>query len=158
MILIVEDSNDDAKLLQLTLDQLGVTNPVWVVPSAGTAVDYLEGGFPFSDRNKYPLPQILFVDLKLPGHDGFELLEWLKARPQFKDLLVIAISGLGDLLSIRRAYGLGANSFLVKPCRAGDVENLIHWFPSHWTLSGRPPPPAPPPGGEGMSPSGGAAH
>ena len=110
-----------------------------MLPSAAGAVSYLEGTFPFSDRKKYPLPRILFLDLKLPGQDGFELLEWFKARTEFKELLVIAISGLDDLQSIRRAYGLGANSFLVKPCRSDDLQNIIHWFPSYWSLSTQPP-------------------
>jgi CheY-like chemotaxis protein len=138
IILIIEDSNDDAKILQLTLEELGIANPSWTVQSAAAAVDYMEGKFPFADREKYPLPKIIFLDLKLPGSDGFEFLSWLKARAEFADLLVIAISGLDDLLSIRRAYGLGAKSFLVKPCRPADLENLIHWFPAYWIRSSPP--------------------
>jgi CheY-like chemotaxis protein len=131
-ILIVDDSCDDARWLQRLLDQAGVLNPVRIVGSSEEARAYVEGGFPFSDRSKYPSPVIIFLDLRMPGADGFEFLERVRIRPDFKNMLVVTISGFDDLGSIRRAYGLGANSFLTKPCRLSDVENLIHGFPIHW--------------------------
>jgi CheY-like chemotaxis protein len=135
MILVVEDSDDDAKYLQLTLESLKVGNPIRTVGSAAEAVAYLEKRFPFADREKYPTPTIIFVDLRLPGTDGFAFLEWLKHQPGFDTLMVIAISGMDDMRAIRRAYDLGAKSFLPKPCRIEDVRNLIHWFPRYWILT-----------------------
>jgi CheY-like chemotaxis protein len=131
-VLIVEDYDDDARTLEVVFGQAGVINPLKIVHSAGEAIAYLDGGFPYSDRNQFPLPGVILLDLKLPGMDGFEFLVWLKARPEFNEVLVIAISGLGALPSIRRAYALGADSFLTKPCRQADVENLIQWFPEFW--------------------------
>jgi CheY-like chemotaxis protein len=134
-ILIIEDSADDAKWLKLILDEAGVANPSQVIPSGTEAVAYLDGAFPYSDRSQYPLPGIILLDLKLPGLDGFQLLEWLRSRADFKNTLAVAVSGLDDLASIRRAYRLGANSFLTKPCQVADLENLVAGFPDHWTRS-----------------------
>src|SRR5215471_9805214 len=134
-ILIVEDWEDDAKLLEQALLQLGVRNLLIILPSATEAVLYLEGKFPYSDRKKYPLPGIIFLDLKLPGTDGFEFLEWLKSSDRLSNQTVFAISGIDDLASIRRAYTMGASSFLPKPPRSLDLENLMVSFPAGWVLA-----------------------
>jgi len=140
-ILIVEDWEDDAKLLEQTLLQLGVRNPLIFLTSASDAVLYFEGKFPYSDREKYPLPKIIFLDLKLPGTDGFEFLEWLKSTHRLNNQTIFAISGVDDLASIRRAYSMGASSFVPKPPKSLDLENLMISFPMGWVTAGAPRPP-----------------
>ena len=135
VVLVVEDLEDDAKLLQLLLEQSGILNPVRVVLNCAEAIAYLQGAPPFSDRTQHPLPGVIFLDLKLPGMDGFGFLEWLKSHPELKSAFIVVISGFGDLPSIRRAYALGANTFLVKPCRAPDLENIIGYYPEYWKRS-----------------------
>jgi CheY-like chemotaxis protein len=137
-ILLVEDYPNDAEIIQMALRHTGVINPVIIVHNATDAVAYLQGSIPYSDRTKYPEIGILLLDLKLPGMDGFAFLEWMKTQPQFDHILVVVVSGLDNLSSIRRAYALGADSFLTKPCGALDVENLIQWFPGYWTRSVKP--------------------
>ncbi len=131
-ILVIEDYADDAKVLEVLFHQLMVWNPIQILHSATDAIAYLTGLLPYSNRTRHPLPAVILLDLKLPGMDGFEFLEWLCEHPEFNDVLVVAVSGLDDLASIRRAYTLGADSFLAKPCRAADLENLIQWFPGYW--------------------------
>ncbi len=138
LILIVEDYEDDAKLLQLLLVTVGVSNTVRINLSAEDAINYLSGVPPFSNRAVYPLPSVVFVDLKLPGISGFELLRWMKGHPELKDIFVVVLSATGDLISVQAAYSLGANSFLIKPCRSADLENLIACYPGFWN---RPIPP-----------------
>jgi CheY-like chemotaxis protein len=135
VVLIVEDYEDDAKLLEMLLTGAGVANPVRTVLSAEQAISYLVGGLPYSDRNRYPLPSVIFLDLKLPGIDGFEFLRWLQASPQSQRAFIVVFSATGDLASVQAAYALGANSFLVKPVRPADLENLIACYPNLWTRS-----------------------
>jgi CheY-like chemotaxis protein len=135
VVLIVEDYEDDAKLLELLLTGAGVTNPVRTVLSGEHAIAYLQGTPPFWDRAKHPMPSVIFLDLKLPGIDGFELLRWLRANPNLKEVFIIVLSATGDLMSVQAAYALGANSFLVKPCRPADLENLIVCYPNLWARS-----------------------
>lgn len=132
-VLIVEDYPDDAAMLTSVLQQTGVGNSIELVHNANDAIAYLRGSIPYADRARFPVPAVILLDLKLPGMDGFSFLEWLKGHEEFNDILVVAVSGLGDLASIRRAYALGADSFLTKPCRVEDVANLIQWFPDFWT-------------------------
>ena len=165
-ILIIDDYADDAKWLELVLRQAGVVNPIHIAHSAYEAVSYIQGEFPFSNRTNFPLPKIIFLDLKLPGVDGFEFLSWLKAQNKLELFTVFVLSGLEDMPSIRKAYTMGATSFLSKPARNDDILNLIHWAPAHWELAkplplqakpdtvpnpGLVPPPEPPGGSKGAA-------
>jgi CheY-like chemotaxis protein len=132
VVLIVEDYEDDAKLLEMLLTNAGIANPVRTVLSAEQAISYLQGAPPFWDRTKHPLPSVIFLDLKLPGIDGFEFLRWLRANPQLQRSFIVVLSATGDLKSVRAAYALGANSFLVKPCREADLLNLITCYRDLW--------------------------
>jgi CheY-like chemotaxis protein len=132
LILIVDDYEDDAKLLQVLLTNCGIANPIRIALSAEEAMNYLAGGPPFADRSVYPLPEVVFVDLKLPGISGFDLLRWMKAHPELKHMFVVVLSATGDLTSVQAAYALGTNTFLIKPCRAADLENLVICYPAFW--------------------------
>jgi CheY-like chemotaxis protein len=144
VVLIVEDYEDDAKLLEMLLTNAGIANPVRSVFSAEQAISYLQGAPPFWDRTRYPLPTVIFLDLKLPGIDGFEFLRWLRANPQLQRSFIVVLSATGDLISVQAAYALGANSFLVKPCREADLNNLIACYPDLWLWLPPPGSPSPP--------------
>lgn len=144
LILIVEDYEDDAKLLEVLLTNSGIVNPVRTALSAEEAINYLIGGPPFADRNQNPLPGVIFVDLKLPGISGFDLLRWVKDQPELRNIFVVVLSSTGDLKSVQAAYSLGANSFLIKPCRHADLENLAICYPAFWDRAIPPMLPQPP--------------
>jgi CheY-like chemotaxis protein len=137
-ILIVEDYEDDAKLLQLMLANAGIFNPIRIALSAEEAIAYLKGAPPDSNRATFPLPSVIFVDLKLPGIDGFEFLRWLRTHDELKGAFIVVLSATGDMISVQTAYALGANSFLVKPCRAADLENLVVRYPGFWLRTAVP--------------------
>jgi CheY-like chemotaxis protein len=141
LILIVDDYEDDAKLLQVLLTNSGIVNPVRIALSAEEAINYIAGGPPFANRSLHPLPNVIFIDLKLPGMSGFDLLRWMKDHPVVSNIFTVVLSATGDLMSVQAAYSLGANSFLIKPCRAADLENLVICYPSFW-LRGPAAPPA----------------
>ena len=134
-VLIVEDSADDAQWLTRQLSDAGVCNPCDVVTSGSDALAYVEGRGRYALREKYPMPRVILLDLKMPEMDGFELLSRLQRLPEREDMLIVAVSALDDLESIRRAYQLGADSFLSKPCERVDVESLIQGFPKFWSRS-----------------------
>src|SRR5436190_937963 len=96
-ILLIEDSEDDVFFFKRALVQAKLVNPVQVVADAAQAIKYLEGSGPFADRAQFPLPKIIFVDLHLPSTDGFDFMNWLADKPQFRNLHVVAISGIGRL-------------------------------------------------------------
>ena len=135
-ILLAEDSPDDELLFKRILEKNKVANPIAVVRDGGEAIAYLEGEGNFADRNKYPLPEILVLDLRMPGLDGFAVLEWLEKNSELKKkLLLIVLTQFGDANQIRRAYNLWAHSFLSKPFTHEDSENLIRHYAEYWTRS-----------------------
>lgn len=134
LILQVEDSVDDARLLQLAFQKAGVTNQIITVPNGEEAFCYFKGEGAYADRNKFPMPGVVLLDLKLPGTSGFDVLAWIKQQSSLKGILIVAISGHSEITQVKRAYALGANSFLTKPINEEDVVNLTNAFKGHWTF------------------------
>ena len=78
--LIVEDQENDAFFLMHALKKAGLTNPAQVVEDGKEAIDYLSGEGIYADRTIYPVPSVIFLDLKLPQVSGFEVLQWMRTR------------------------------------------------------------------------------
>ncbi len=114
-ILYVEDDENDVFLLQLAFQQAGITEHVEVVHTGQAAIDYLQGSGVYEEREKYPLPDLVLLDLKLPGVSGLEVLGWIRARPDLRSIVVIVLSSSSRPEDVGRAYELGANSYVLKP-------------------------------------------
>ena len=124
-ILLAEDFEADAVAVQRLLKKVGVANPVIVVPDGGEAIAYMNNDGPFRDRHKFPLPDLLLLDLKLPTKNGFEVLEWCRTQPHLKELFIVVLSGHYELRDVNQAYLLGAHTFLAKPASQKDILNAI---------------------------------
>jgi len=114
-ILQVEDEANDVFLLQRAFRQAGIDNPVKVATDGQMAIDYLAGAGQFAERARYPLPALVLLDLKLPRKSGREVLQWIRAQPAFRRVIVIVFTSAPYVGDVGLAYDLGANSFLVKP-------------------------------------------
>jgi CheY-like chemotaxis protein len=86
------------------------------------AVAYLKGEGRYFDREEYPVPDLLLLDLKMPRMDGFEVLRWIRQQPGLSPLRVVMLTSSEDIRDVNVAYRLGANSFMVKPM---DFENVV---------------------------------
>jgi len=135
---LVEDRPDDALFIRRSLRKAGSTMPVKVVQDGALAVAYLQGDPPFANRKKFPLPSIVMLDIHMPNKNGFEVLEWLCSQPRFKQLFVVVVTVSGKMGDIARAYRLGANAFITKPCLPEDIHTLAQGFPAHWSLAAQP--------------------
>jgi CheY-like chemotaxis protein len=133
-ILVVEDSDTDAELLERTLRAAEVMNPVRRFADGQQALDYFKGQDNNSLSGETEKPSILFLDLKLPGASGFEILAYLQMSWSFRKMLKIVVSELDNMENIRRAYSLGAVSFLSKPVHQQDLRDLIKVYPEDWEM------------------------
>lgn len=131
-VLIAEDSENDAMAIHATLRDAGVTLPLKFVADGSSVIAYLKGAGEYADREKFPLPSVLLMDLRMPFLDGFQVMEWLKTQKRFHDLLIVALSGHGELSNVREAHFFGARSFLTKPCRMVDVKNLMRTYSTYF--------------------------
>ena len=124
-ILLVEDNRDDVFIFKKALKNGQINNPVNVVTNGQEAVDYLSGSNQYSDREKYPLPCVIFLDLKMPYFDGFEVLAWIRAQPSLQSISAVVLSGSDEPHDHQRAYALGTRSCLVKPPRPEEIRRFI---------------------------------
>jgi CheY-like chemotaxis protein len=128
MILLVEDSEDDVFIMRHALKQAQIRARVEVVPDGQAAVDYLAGSGPYRDRKAYPLPALVFLDLKLPYLTGFEILSWIRTQPSLSEVIVVVLTSSGEERDQTKAYSLGARSYLVKPPKPKDLVELFQSF------------------------------
>ncbi|MDB6039827.1 MAG: putative response regulator, CheY [Verrucomicrobiales bacterium] len=131
-ILLIEDNEDDVFLMKRALKGAGITNQLRVLEDGQRAIDYFSGLGEFADRDQYPIPAIVFLDLKLPIKMGLDVLAWIRAREEFASLVVVVLTSSNESSDVKRAYGLGANSYVVKPPTADQLLDLAKAFKWYW--------------------------
>ncbi len=134
VILLVEDDANDVILIQRALQKAKILNPLQVVGDGEEAIAYFQGKGEFADRNRFPLPVLLLLDLKLPRVNGFEVLEWLRKQKKLARIPVVVLTSSNQSQDINRAYDLGANSYLVKPVEFDDLVKLVKTLGLYWIL------------------------
>src|SRR5437879_5785292 len=139
VILLVEDRDDDVYLVRRALDRAKVPNPFFVVRDGEEAVGYLEGTGKYHNRDEYPVPDIVLLDLKLPRMDGYEVLRYIRSKPELRSLRIIVLTSSEDLADVNKAYDLGANSFLVKPLEFDNYTAMMRTLSSFWLHYSRAP-------------------
>jgi CheY-like chemotaxis protein len=133
-ILLVEDDENDVILIKRALSKSRLMNPVQVVEDGDEAITYLSGAGKYIDRDLYPFPALLLLDLKLPRKSGFEVIEIVRKHPEWKRLLVVVLTSSALHPDINRAYELGANSYLVKPPDFDNLIGMMKELQSYWLI------------------------
>ncbi len=111
--------------------KMGLANPIQVASDGQQAIDYLKGAGRFADREKFPLPCLVLLDLKLPHVMGLDVLKWIRQQPG-PALVVIILTASAEAGDIAAAYRLGANAFLTKPSESGKLEDMVKALKDFW--------------------------
>lgn len=136
-ILVAEDDADETFLLNFAFSKSGVNAQLRFVHNGHEAIAYLEGQAPYENRERFPAPNLLILDLKMPLLGGFEVLKWLQSQPKLKTLPVIVHTG-SDLPKDRElAAKLGASEYHVKGFSPTDNVQLFQEVNERW-LKPRP--------------------
>lgn len=114
-ILLVEDDPDDLALDLRVLRQAGLAGDVAIARTGNEAVDYLFGTGPFASRGGPADVDLVLLDLRLPGMDGLQVLQWIRASEKTRRLPVLVLSGSREDRDVAEAYRLGVQQYLVKP-------------------------------------------
>jgi CheY-like chemotaxis protein len=130
-ILQVEDDPNDVFLLQHAMKKVGVTNPTQIASDGQLAIDYLSGAGKFADREQFPLPGLVLLDLKLPYVMGLDVLRWIREQPNTAPVVII-LTASAEEEDIATAYRLGANAFLTKPSQAGKLQEIVRAIKDFW--------------------------
>jgi CheY-like chemotaxis protein len=139
VILLVENNVEDALNVRQALEAAGVRNPFFVVRSGEEAREYLDGTGRYSVRSEFPLPDLVLLDLNLPGVSGFRVLQRIRNDPWLSALRVIVLTDSDGFHDINAAYELGANAFLVKPRRLEEYPRLLRSVATLWLHQSRGP-------------------
>src|SRR6185436_11481968 len=130
-ILQVEDDPNDVFLLQRAMQKAGVMNPIQVATDGQEAIEYLQGAGKFADREQFPFPSLVLLDLKLPYVMGLDVLKWIRQQPGMT-LVVLLLTASGEEADMEAAYRLGANGFLVKPSEADKLQDMVKAIGHFW--------------------------
>ncbi|MCD6498649.1 MAG: response regulator [Deltaproteobacteria bacterium] len=140
VILLVEDNEMDVELTLDAFEHAGLTNKVQVVRNGEQALDYLMGRGEYADRVQFPMPDLVLLDLHLPGMSGQEVLTDLKTRPGLKRLPIVILTSSKQDADRLESYDNGANSFLVKPVGFMNFVEVARTVGDYWlTLNVAPP-------------------
>jgi|SRR3990170_4640844 len=140
LILLVEDNRMDIELTLDAFNEAKLNNKIQIVNNGQEALDYLFARGSFADRNVYPMPDLVLLDLNLPGIDGFEVLRQVKTTPILKRLPVIVLTSSKEEGDRALSYDIGANSYLVKPVSFQGFLDVIYKIHDYWlTLNVNPP-------------------
>ncbi|QQR74874.1 MAG: response regulator [Holophagales bacterium] len=135
-LLLVEDNPDDVELILRAFRRVHLANPVQVARDGAEALEILFGP---EVASRSPLPRVLFLDLKLPKVSGLEVLARVRQEERTRQLPVVVLTSSREEPDIRRAYELGANSYIVKPVEFEKFVAAVGEVGRYWLRINQPP-------------------
>ncbi len=138
-ILLVEDNPADVEMTLRALKKHNLANRVHVVTDGAQALDYIFPGGDPVNKNRKPIPKVIFLDLKLPKVDGLEVLRRLKADAVMKMIPVVVLTSSREEIDILESYKLGVNSYVVKPLDFEKFVEAVAELGMYWVLLNQAP-------------------
>lgn len=133
-ILLVEDNPTDVLLIQRAFEKAKLANPIHVLRDGDAVVDYLSAAGADADRERFPLPILILLDLKIPRRSGLEVLAWMREREMLKRIPVVMLTSSKQRQDINRAYDTGVNSYLVKPVEFDTLFEMLEAVNLYWVM------------------------
>jgi CheY-like chemotaxis protein len=131
-VLHIDDDPNDTALLQAAARKAAGKFTLHNVEDGEAAIAYLSGSGIYADRERFRLPALILLDLKMPRATGFEVLKWIRSHPELGSVPVIILSGSELQDDIRHAYSVGANSYLVKPLGFRALVKMVENLNTLW--------------------------
>jgi CheY-like chemotaxis protein len=142
VVLLVEDDADDAFLTERALKNSGVPHRVIRLHDGEEAIKYLSCESPYHNRDAYPVPDIILMDIKMPKATGLDVLTWLQKQPDLSSIPVIVLTGSILPSDREEAKKLGAVGFEVKPVDFSVLVSMVQGIGVRWLKQPKAPPPA----------------
>jgi CheY-like chemotaxis protein len=135
VILYAEDEENDIVFFKHALKTLNLAHQLQSVLDGEGAVDYLAGKGSFANRERFPFPDLVLLDINMPKRSGLEVLEWIRLQPKFKSLPVLILTSSSRDEDKHKALQLGADDFLLKPSDPLKLREVVQSLHERW-LSG----------------------
>ena len=137
-ILLIEDNPDDVQLTLHALQKHRITNHIKVLEDGAEALDFLFGQGPSANHER-EMPKVILLDLKLPKVSGIEVLRRVKEDPRTNRVPVVVLTSSREDLDIEKCYGLGVNSYIVKPVDFVQFGDAVRELGLYWLLLNQAP-------------------
>ncbi len=131
-ILLVEDNPDHAVLVQRNLEEFQVANKIFHVEDGEAALDYVHGRNIYADRERFPRPDLILLDLRLPRIDGLEVLKEIKSHKDLHTIPVVILTTSDGDRDMAMAYEYHANSYVTKPVDFDTFAQLLKSIGFYW--------------------------
>ncbi|OKH52049.1 two-component system response regulator [Calothrix sp. HK-06] len=131
-LLVVEDSNEDFRMLQRLMQRFEVKNPIYRCSDGDEVLNYLYHKGAYDNPRKAPRPSVILLDLNLPGVDGRYVLERIKQDITFRGIPIVVFTTSSNPEDIELCYQKGANGYLIKPMDYKELHNIMRAFVNYW--------------------------
>lgn len=138
-ILFVEDNSSDAELTIRALRKVNLADKLIHVEDGKEALDFLFAEGIYAGRADMRMPKVILLDIKMPRVDGIEVLRRIKADDRTKKIPVVIMTSSNEDKDILASYGLGVNSYIVKPVEFASFANAVSDLGLYWLLVNRTP-------------------
>ncbi len=140
-MLLVDDDENDRVVFRTALKKSGLDVELFEASDGFAGINYLIGHGPRADRGEFPWPDIIFLDLKMPGMDGFDVLKEIRMKLGLQNLPVVILTNSGLKVNTTAAYSLGASAFHTKPTNHEELIGLLQSVIPLWYGNGSSPSP-----------------
>jgi CheY-like chemotaxis protein len=132
VILSVDDNDVDGALLERAFKRTGVPARLFRVSEGPQALAYLSGEGIYCDRENYPLPDSVLLDLAMPKMSGFDVLSWIRQHPVINKTTVLILTASDKPEDKQTASKIGADAYFVKPSKFEDLKKLVKSIETDW--------------------------
>lgn len=138
-ILLIEDNPDDVLLIKMAFKNNRLSNDIVVIDDGALVADYFECKGSFSGRNKYDLPELVLLDLKLPNVSGLEILHYIRNNRLSRLLPIIILTSSSEEKDMINSYLNGANSYVRKPVDFSSFMEAVKSLGLYWLVINKTP-------------------
>jgi CheY-like chemotaxis protein len=134
-ILMADDDEDDRDLTRDALEDATYVDRMQFVVDGQDLIDYLRGAGAYASptAGEHPRPSIILLDLNMPRKDGREALAEIKSDRKLRHIPVVVLTTSSDEQDVRRAYDLGANSYITKPVTGSKLQTVLDRLGEYWS-------------------------
>lgn len=131
-ILMADDDEDDCMLAREALAESRLAIEMYIVKDGEELMDYLHQRGIYAENISAPRPGLILLDLNMPKKDGREALQEIKADPALRRIPVVILTTSKAEEDIDYTYGLGANSFIIKPMTFAALVEVMKTIGKYW--------------------------
>lgn len=132
VILIADDDAEDRMLIQEALDESRLKNKIQFVENGEELMDYLHNRGKYQNKEEYPTPGLILLDLNMPKKDGREALKEIKAADQLRLIPIVVLTTSKAEEDILKTYNLGVSSFITKPVTFTALVDVMKTLSKYW--------------------------